>query len=271
MFVLGAPRSGTTLLYRVLRSSPSFAHWRPGEAHEVWEVDCHPSLREWESNALTRDDATDEIAHRIRRSFQLTAGARKRFIDKTPRNVFRVPFVDEVFPDATYVFLQRDGRENINSLINAWRSPRYRVYELPGGHRIPGVDPKWWKFVLYPGWRDDIDGPLEVVCAKQWVLSNEHPLVARSEIPDARWITTRYEDIVEDPVAEIGRLATLLEIPFDGVLRSEAEAISTTPVNTVTPVERGKWRRENPAEIHSILPLIAPTMAKLGYPPEEAT
>jgi hypothetical protein len=33
----------------------------------------------------------------------------------------------------------------------------------------------------------------------------------------------------------------------------------------VTPPQRGKWRRENPAEIESIADLIAPTMERLGY------
>jgi RecB family exonuclease len=37
------------------------------------------------------------------------------------------------------------GRENVNSLINAWRTPRYRTYLLPEPHSIPGVDPaSWW-------------------------------------------------------------------------------------------------------------------------------
>ncbi|HEV3471638.1 MAG TPA: sulfotransferase, partial [Actinomycetota bacterium] len=66
-------------------------------------------------------------------------GRKHRLLDKTPRNALRVPFVDALFPDARYIYLQRDGRENVNSLINAWRTPRYRSYELPQEHSIPGV------------------------------------------------------------------------------------------------------------------------------------
>lgn len=274
VFVLGAPRSGTTLLYRVLRRSPYLAHWQPSEAHEVWELDHHPTLRNWESNVLGAADADDATARRIRRSFYLVAGNHKRFIDKTPRNTLRVPFVDAIFPDAIYVFLQRDGRENVNSLINAWRSPRYRVYELPEPHRIPGVDPNWWKFVLYPGWQADIAGPLEVVCARQWKFANDYSLDARASIEgggvsdraQGRWVTVRYEDLIDDPSSEVGRIMELLGVPLDDVVRAAARAVSDTPVNVVTPPERGKWKKENPAEIERIVPLIAATMGRLGYP-----
>lgn len=267
VFVLGAPRSGTTLLYRILRRSPHLAHWQPSEAHEVWELDHHPALRGWDSNVLTASDADGSTAKRIHRSFYTVAGPRKRFIDKTPRNTLRIPFVDAIFPDAIYVFLQRDGRENVNSLINAWRSPRYRVYELPEPHRIPGADPKWWKFVLYPGWQEDSGGPLEVVCAKQWKIANDYSLDGGARIDPERWVTVKYEDLIDDPAAEVARIMDRIGVAMDDSVRSAAAAVSSTPVNVVTPPEKGKWKRENPAEIERIIPLIAPTMKRLGYTP----
>ena len=267
IFIIGAPRSGTSILFSVLRSSEHVAHW-PGEAHEVWEADHHPALRGWDSNVAGAADAEGSI-DRIRREFFLVTGGTKRLIDKTPRNVLRVPFVDRIFPDARYVFLMRDGRDNVNSLINAWRSPRYRTYRLPEPHSIPGVDPNWWKFVLYPGWRDDVGGPLEVVCAHQWVAANEHALDAFADIPESRWTKLRYEDLVARPDAEIGRVLAFLGLPHDAAVMSKAAALNRTPINVVTPPERGKWRKENPEEIASVLSLLRPTMERMGYPPDE--
>lgn len=264
IFIIGAPRSGTSMLYAILRTSSHLRHW-PGEAHEVWEADHHPALRGWDSNELTAADADDETAERIRRSFYLVTGSNRRLIDKTPRNALRVPFIDRVFPDARYVFLQRDGRDNINSLINAWRTPRYRTYELPEPHSIPGVDPKWWKFTLYPGWREDVSGPLEVVCAKQWKLSYDHALRALKQVPAHRHLTVRYESFIEEPEDDVGRIMRFLDLPYEDAVRQKAEAARSQPVNVVTPPERGKWRRENPTEIENVLPLIKPTMKALGY------
>ena len=263
VFVIGAPRSGTSLLYSVLRAAPSFAHW-PGEAHEVWESDYHPALRGWSSNALTAADVEPRAATRIRRSFFLVAGSRRRLIDKTPRNALRVSFVDALFPDARYVHLVRDGRENVNSLLNAWRTPRYRTYRLPEPHSIPGADPQWWKFVLYPGWEDDSGGPLETVCARQWVTSNEHALRDLASV-GGRAVRVRYEDLVDSPEDEVGRVLEFLGVPYDDALRAKAASVRTTPVNVVTPPERGKWRKENPAEIEAVTPLLRPTMEVLGY------
>src|SRR5688500_5059707 len=52
VFIIGAPRSGTSLLYAILRKASALKHW-PGESHEIWEADYHPSLRGWGSNALS--------------------------------------------------------------------------------------------------------------------------------------------------------------------------------------------------------------------------
>lgn len=264
VFIIGAPRSGTSLLYAILRQSSALEHW-PGESHEVWEADYHPALRNWESNALQASDLDPAAAARIKRAFFLVTGRKHRLIDKTPRNALRVPFVNALFPDARFIYLKRDGRENVNSLINAWRSPRYRTYELPEPHAISGVDPRWWKFVLYPGWRDDREGPLEVVAAHQWIASNDHALRAFSEVDRARWTELAYEDLVADPVSEVGRVVEFLGLSYEAPVRARAAATATTPINTVTPPEPGKWRRENPDEIGAILAMIGPTMTALGY------
>jgi sulfotransferase family protein len=268
VFIIGAPRSGTSMLNAILRSSSGLAHW-PGEAHEVWEADHHPALTGWSSNVLGAEDATDQVAARIRREFFLVTGSRRRLIDKTPRNSLRIPFIDAVFADARFVFLQRDGRDNVNSLINAWRTPRYRTYELPEPHAIPGADPRWWKFVLYPGWEQDRSGPLEIVCAKQWKLCNDFALGGLRALEQERWTRVRYEDLDADPEREIGRVMDFISVPYEPEVRQRARALGATPFNVVTPPERGKWRRENPKEIAAILPLIRSTLEELGYSSDE--
>jgi Sulfotransferase family len=262
IFIIGAPRSGTSLLTVIVAASTRIRRW-PGEGHEIWEHDYHPAFRDWESNVLEATDLSPEAAVRIRRSFFLIAGSRHRLLDKAPRNTLRIPWVDAIFPDALYVYLKRDGRDNVNSLINAWRSPRYRTYRLPQPHHIAGADPDWWKFVLYPGWKNDTNGPLEKVCAMQWKWPNDRALEAARTIGTARWIELSYEDFIADPIGEIARVMEFLDLPFEDSVRERARAL--TPINTITPPERGKWRRENPAEIEATLPLINPTMEALGY------
>ena len=120
--------------------------------------------------------------------------------------------------------------------------------------------------MLYPGWKSDAAGPLEVVCAEQWVRSNETALADLETIPEDRRIGIRYEDLLATPDEEVARLAGFLELEVDERLRSNTARLVATPINVVTPPESGKWRKENPAEIESIGPRIAATMEKLGYP-----
>ncbi|MPZ68751.1 MAG: hypothetical protein GEU71_04390 [Actinobacteria bacterium] len=119
--------------------------------------------------------------------------------------------------------------------------------------------------MLYPGWREDLSGPLEVVCAKQWKLANDYSLDDGSRFDESRWITVRYEDLTDDPSAEVARIMDRIGVPLDHAVRTAAAGVATTPVNVVTAPEKGKWKRENPTEIASITPLIAPTMERLGY------
>ena len=43
-----------------------------------------------------------------------------RIVDKTPPNIFRIDFLAKLYPDAKFIYLTRDGNDNINSLISAW-------------------------------------------------------------------------------------------------------------------------------------------------------
>ena len=52
---------------------------------------------------------------------KLTSPGALRFLEKTPKNALRVPFFARIFPDARFIFLWRDPRENIASIMQAWR------------------------------------------------------------------------------------------------------------------------------------------------------
>ena len=56
-----------------------------------------------------------------------------RFIDKTPPNAFRISFLEKLYPDAKFIYLQREAEANIESLVQAWNAPKrfqfkYRKY-----------------------------------------------------------------------------------------------------------------------------------------------
>ena len=104
-----------------------------------------------------------------------------RFIEKTCINGFKVPLLNALWPHACFVYLHRDGRDNVNSLIEGWRHhDEFALYELPVVHGIEGIPERTWCFFLQPGWREVLGRPLEEVCAHQWVAINEAILAASS-------------------------------------------------------------------------------------------
>jgi hypothetical protein len=70
VFIVGAPRSGTSTVFHILRTSPPF--WSlPSEAQHLWDRLCHPSLRQWRSEEfLEGDPIAEEEVIRLYESFQ---------------------------------------------------------------------------------------------------------------------------------------------------------------------------------------------------------
>src|SRR5262249_59289783 len=72
VIVLGAPRSGTSMLFETLARSSRL--WSlTDESHEVLEGPYHPRLRGWESNALRAGDLDPTTAARLREEFERRA------------------------------------------------------------------------------------------------------------------------------------------------------------------------------------------------------
>lgn len=117
IIVLGAARSGTTLVAeQVLAAHDDVAYW--AEPTYVWRYG-HAYRR---SDVLHREEATPPVKDYIRGRFEeyLRRSGRSRFMEKTPGNVFRMPFVLEVLPDAQVIHVIRDGRDVALSAAEEW-------------------------------------------------------------------------------------------------------------------------------------------------------
>lgn len=265
VFVIGCPRSGTTIVVRALALAPELASLG-GEGHALWEAFNHPKRHGWSSNALGAADVSGSERNYIYRVMHALSRGR-RFLDKTPKNCLRLAYLVELFPDASFVFVRRRAADNVNSLMGGWRAmPRFVSYRLPEPLEGLGeLSGRTWSFALVPGWRDLRHAPLEEVCARQYVECNEAMLAARAELDLHETADVAYEDLVARPSAEIRRLFGELGLHFTEEAAEFTAAIPHTPLNSVTPPRAEKWRTENPAEINRILPLVAATERRLGY------
>ncbi len=279
LVVLSAPRSGSTLLFETLRCSDAL--WSIGtESHFIFNAfpQLHPAVRGYESGALVATAATPELCHQMRACFLVMAqdcrGRRYldfpenhrprqiRLLEKTPRNALNIPFMRRLFPDLRALFLHRDPRETIASIMEAWHTG------LTQGGFITFLDlPEWqlqhWCMLLPPGWRALSGRPLAEIAAFQWQAANEVILRNLRELDRTRWLSVRYQDLLDDSAATVRRIAEFAGLPFDGSLRERASARLPLSRATVSAPDRDKWRR-HADEIEALAARYAPLERELA-------
>lgn len=263
VILLSAPRSGSTLLFETLANAPG-VYTLGRESHVVIEghAGLHPRHRGYVSNRLGAADATPDRVGELRAHFAAglrdrdgkppAPGASVRFIEKTPKNILRVLFMREVFPDARFVVLFREPRAVLSSMMEAWRSGLFVTYrDLPGWQGLP------WSLLLVDDWRQVSGRPLEEVVAHQWARGMSTLLDDLDTIPAGQWSPVRYEDFLAAPQAQVERLCAELGLDWDLSIRQ-------LPLSRVTlsPPGQDKWRR-NAEAILRVMPMVEPVQARV--------
>lgn len=266
VIVVGCSRSGTTAVYNVLGMAPELATMRK-ESHDFWNM-LHPlAENNWNSHVLTEKDVTGKDKREVPKFFYRYLGA-KRFLDKANQNCFRIPYLHALFPDAYFVFIRRDGRDNINSMIHGWGRPdEYASWsqDLPSRVEIDNGSYNRWCFFLFPGWREFTSKSIEEVCATQWMEANRAVLNAKNIIPSDHWVEIVYEDLLRQPVETFHHVFSQLHISFSNEIRKHCENLSSKPYNAFSRPRLDKWKEENRERIESIIPMISGMMEILGY------
>lgn len=205
IFLIGAPRSGTTWLQQLLALHPAVA--TAGEMHVFCEGvgvlldnhdgnDRYSGLSGWvtrpELVALVRD-LVDGIMLRLRDTQRPGA---THVLDKTPNHVPYAARLAEVYPDAAYVHIVRDGRAAARSAQRLWsHSADYNAAGRNAGR-----------------WRDAV-------------------LDCREHLSGGRYVEVRYEDLLADPTGELARIYDVIGLPYDKAFLAECADFGSVPIN----------------------------------------
>jgi len=281
--ILAAPRSGSTLLFERLQASRDI--WTiGGESHGIFErvARFNPMSRFCDSNALYAEDAIPEIIEQMRLWFfqklrdsegrsivsrPANLAAPPRLLEKTPKNALRVSLLNRLFPDALFVYLYRNPRENISSMMEAWQSGRFVTYpSLPGRNRP-------WSLLLPPGWQAYHDAPLEEVAAFQWRAANEAILTELAKLERQRWMAVSYGQQVNSPTETLQRICAFCDIEAEGVLAAVTNGKTKLSRYTISAPETEKWRR-NAGALARVVPGLRDTVERIraatdGLPEDE--
>lgn len=268
VFVVAAPRSGSTLLFETLAGAQGF--WTLGGEGGA-QVETIPSLAPQSlgvhSNRLTAAEcsagvvaqlkanyAADLSDHqkRLWRSLGPSAPQAIRFLEKTPKNALRIPFLKAAFPDARFIFLHREAKANIGAIIDAWLSEKFVTYtNLPDWH-LPS-----WSLLLIPGWRELAGKPIGEIAMRLWRDTNRIVLDDLAALDASDWCAVAYEDLVRDPAASVARLCAFAGVAVDEDLaRATSEPLKLSRYTLSAP-DPEKWRRHE----RLIAPLLGETEA----------
>lgn len=260
IFVVGCPRSGTTLLFRLLRRHEALGAPH-GEGHVLWNTFHHPRGSGWSSDRVVAV-APGERRYVYTGVRRLSGGA--RFMDKTPRNVLKIPYLAQLFPGARFVLLKRNGPATVSSLIEGWTVRHGVSYRLPEPLRLAEYRGRFWSYVLPEGWRRWASTSIAEVAAFQYASSYDTALADFAAHPELPLTEVVFEDLLDNPLDEARRLLEELDLPPSARVMDMAANLGAHPVQTNSPPRPEKWR-ERADEIGRVLPLVAPTMERLGY------
>lgn len=268
IFILGCPRSGTTLVQAMLHSHPRIAI--PPEnrfvipAYEArlrfGDLEQRPNRRELARFIVARGGKFRDLGLDRRETVRRIAGGpptfgsalglvfrsyaerfeRPRWGDKRPLYSGHIPMLMRLFPDAQVIHVVRDPRDCVASL-----------------KRMP-----WWNAGTY-----------HAVAA--WASSIDHTETAARRWPSLV-VRVRYERLVADPEAELRMLCSALGETYDSAM-AEPERVASVAVperkhwhaNTrvgPTTEQIGKWEEGlEPWEAGLCETVLASRMARLGY------
>lgn len=191
MFIIGSPRSGTTLLRMILDSHPRLSCGE--ETHFLRELEPITG-RHWrmlEPYGFPREYWLERVRG-LYTGFQadyLVRRGKARWAEKDPTYTLLLPYLGELFPDALYIHLVRDGHDVVASYRDRWG--------YQSAARVARGE--WKRYVSLA--RALRDGP---------AASRYHEL--------------RYEDLVADPEATLRPLFEFLGEAWDpAVLRFDEQ------------------------------------------------
>jgi LPS sulfotransferase NodH len=279
IIIIGASRSGTNLLRNVLTSFPQVGTWPCDEINAIWR---HGNVG-YPSDEFTPDMVRPEIQRFIQKKFDTIASRYNLawVVEKTCANSLRVDFVDQVFPEAKYIFLHRDGLDAVGSAIKRWKAKFELGYVLRKARFVPPRDIPYYA-VRYLGnrlyklishdqrlafWGPRLNGmdaliskySLIEVCALQWKRCVDAASDALAEMSTDRWIKVAYENFVRDPEAELLRIIDFLGSNFD--FDHYRQSLVDVHPNSI-----GKGRKELGENTSKLLmTLIQDTMARYDY------
>jgi uncharacterized protein (TIGR03032 family) len=171
-----------------------------------------PDRRGWDSARLGRQDDKPAFVAPLLEDWSQRAGT-SRLVATWDELALQVEFLARAFPDARFVYLDREPVEAIATTLAGWQHGAAISYpDLPDWPGRP------WSYALTPEWRRLAGAGLPEIAADQWSRTTDIALADLSALDPGRWTTVRHRDLVVEPEQTIDRLCAFLGIDSTGAV-----------------------------------------------------
>jgi hypothetical protein len=267
VFIIGAPRSGTTLLGNILDLHPYLGCW----FEPYFVLDRY--FREWPNDSRKAEDVSHEVKKYISSAFDNYGRWRRCriIIDKSPRNALRIPFLEEIFPDAKFIHMLRDGRDttlsiykewrkreemagSVNSLFRSWKTlnsylklqqfflHKIALLKFELGNFLNTLKPqslqhrvRWGNRIgwgpRFEGWEEKIEmvSTLEFN-AMQWAKTVEGVKTKSPHLKKGHFLEIRYEDLLNHPKEKLQYILDFLDVSLPDEFLSHIPVLQRTNI-----------------------------------------
>ncbi|KAM3961756.1 tyrosylprotein sulfotransferase [Aphomia sociella] len=257
IFIGGVPRSGTTLMRAMLDAHPDV---RCGQETRVvpriLQMRQHWTRSQKESVRLEQAGVSKAVLDNAIAAFCLEVIVRHgepapRLCNKDPLVLKMGTYVLELFPNAKFLFMVRDGRATVHSIIT--RKVTITGFDLTSYRQ----------------------------CLTKWNHAVELMYQQCKSMGPDKCLVVRYEALVLSPRASLRRVLDFLQLPWreevlhheryinqpNGVALSNVERSSDQVVRPVNLDALHKWVGQLPADVRADMPELAPMLSVLGYDP----
>ena len=242
VFVVGAPRSGTTWLQQLLLVHPLIA--TGGESHLFCEglpaifenfanrdVTSHLSTWVCEGELLAACRSLADGVFTAMRDGSRPAA--RMVLEKTPNHRQQSSLQARLYPDARYVHIVRDGRDSAASQHALWKG-------LSGEFAVPAR--------VAEGWAQSVND-------------------VRGNFGDLHYMELRYEDVLADVEGALATIFDHLGLPHDASLCAAAAQFGRAPVN-VSPSSTTVKARKHAGNVvveREVARAGGPLLVEFGY------
>lgn len=252
VFVVGFPRSGTTLLEQMLAAHPNLAVTDElpilqRVRENLYRAHRPTGVYPTDLGRFTAEQVTEARNAYFARAYASigAAGAGKRLVDKQPLNTVDLCTVRLLFPESPVVFVQRDPRDTVLScFMQGFSRGVPHLFHLDGtAHLYARVMDLWEHYKAVLG---------------------------------LKYVEVKYEDLVKDPAGQLRKVLETAGEPWsDAVLKHHEPArrrYVTTPsyADVGQPVYTravGRWKNYK-VQLEPVLARLQPYVQRMGYAAE---